>query len=112
MANRLDEEDSQAPGQQAAPPAGTGYPAGTPADRIDDDDDDEERREQAQAMAEVNMAYPRGQQHQRAEEEALMGAGGNEVDGIAGYAQAVDESGTLVQQRFLQFLGSLYVDLT
>jgi hypothetical protein len=66
--------------------------------------------EVAQAMAEVAAmeggANARGgaQQNDRAGEEALMGAAGGE-DGVAGF-EVTDESGELVKQRFLGFLGN------
>jgi len=60
--------------------------------------------EAAQAAAEVAaMENPR--RTDRAGEEAVMGAAAAE-DGVAGF-EVTDESGELVKQRFLQFLGTL-----
>jgi hypothetical protein len=44
--------------------------------------------------------------HRRPAEEAQMGAAAVTDDGVAGF-EVTDESGLLVQQRFLQFLGTL-----
>jgi hypothetical protein len=64
--------------------------------------------EVAEAMAEVAAMEGGGrggaQQNDRAGEEALMGAAGGE-DGVAGF-EVTDESGELVKQRFLGFLGN------
>jgi hypothetical protein len=65
--------------------------------------------EVAQAMAEVAAMEGQGQgqgrgQNNQAGEEALMGAAGGE-DGVAGF-EVTDESGELVKQRFLGFLGN------
>lgn len=59
-------------------------------------------QEEAQAMAEVAAmeGTARGQPNDRAAEAALMGAAG--VEGF----EVTDESGELVKQRFLEFLGT------
>ena len=61
--------------------------------------------EVAQAMAEVAAmeGATNARRADRAGEEALMGAAATE-DGFAGF-EVTDESGELVMQRFLQFLG-------
>ena len=61
--------------------------------------------EQAAAMAEVSaMDGPtRGRLANRAGEEAVMGVAAGE--GVAGF-EVTDESGELVKQRFLDFLGN------
>ena len=61
--------------------------------------------EQAQAAAEV--AAQQGTRRRRTAEEAQMGVNNGDVQGF----QVVDESGNLVQQRFLQFLQTLYVNI-
>jgi len=63
--------------------------------------------EVAQAMAEVAAMEGGGRgarQNDRAGEEALMGAAAA-GDGVEGF-EVTDESGELVKQRFLEFLGT------
>lgn len=63
--------------------------------------------EQAVAMAEV-AAMPRSAENDRQDlpEQIQQGAAG---EGVVEAPEVTDESGELVQQRFLQFLGTLYV---
>jgi hypothetical protein len=81
---------------QTADQAANRAAAATPEDEV------------AQAMAEVAAmeggAGRGAQQNDRAGEEALMGAAAAE-DGVAGF-EVTDESGELVKQRFLGFLGN------
>jgi hypothetical protein len=82
--------------------------------------DEDAIQQQAEAMAEVHVLPPSSSssthhhnndhqqqpdEHHRVAAEAVMGAG------EWGF-QVQDESGTLVQQRFLEFLSSLYVQTT
>lgn len=59
--------------------------------------------EAAEAMAEVAAMEGPSRRAHRAGEEAVMGAAAN-GDGVEGF-EVRDESGELVMQRFLQFLG-------
>ena len=63
--------------------------------------------EAAQAAAEVAAmeGTANARRTDRAGEEAVMGAAAAE-DGVPGF-EVTDESGELVKQRFLQFLGTL-----
>ena len=62
-------------------------------------------QEQAESMAEVNVMANNSNDNRanRVAEEAVLGAGNDAVPGF----EVTDESGLLVQQRFVEFLGSL-----
>ena len=77
------------------------------ADEDDNNNDNHRMMEVAQAQAQVAaMEGPTNQRSRagrRMEDEAVMGAAAAE-DGVPGF-DVTDESGELVMQRFLQFLG-------
>ena len=81
-------------------------------DNVGPDDDGDDEMDQAAAAAQValmdghfnNRTGRGGNQANRAAEEAILGAATD--DAVEAYMDQ-DESGNLVQQRFLQFLESL-----
>jgi hypothetical protein len=104
MSNVGVDEENSATGR---PPFSPSQPLGGRPESVVDDDDEHSISNEA-----VQVQQERQRRGNRAPAEvtaAQWGVSHHHVDGVAGFDQDQqhDESGVLVQQRFLQFLGTL-----
>ena len=89
----------------SAAPESPGVPADDYASVPATADALDEAAQAAAAVEAMDGARQNATRNDRAGEQAVMGAMAAE-DGVAGF-EVTDESGELVKQRFVQFLGSL-----
>jgi hypothetical protein len=101
----VDEENSAA----GHPPFSPSQPLGGRPESVVDDDDDEHSISNEADQVHVQERQRRGNRAPAEVTAAQWGVSHHHVDGVAGFDQDQqhDESGVLVQQRFLQFLGTL-----